>query len=179
MSPFHRFGAPLGCALMTLVCMAPATVAAAKDPLAWRDAPTIGALVTHLDDWLDTHSDLPRRDGPPLVRWIGAARAASLHSARHASQEGMARGMYDPEADTIFLVRPWDMKNPYDVGVLLHELTHYRQEEAGHWYCAGAQELPAYRLQEKWLADLGLEADINWIAVVLEAGCTRRDIHPD
>ncbi|MEI4261656.1 DUF6647 family protein [Roseovarius sp. D0-M9] len=25
----------------------------------------------------------------------------------------------------------------------------------------------------------GLRANVNWLAVVLDAGCTRRDIHPD
>jgi len=39
--------------------------------------------------------------------------------------------------------------------------------------------LPAYRLQEAWLAERGTEAEVNWVAVVLDSGCTRRDIHPD
>ncbi len=45
--------------------------------------------------------------------------------------------------------------------------------------CPVAQELPAYRLQEAWFGELGLEPDVNWIAVTLEAGCARRDIHLD
>ena len=53
------------------------------------------------------------------------------------------------------------------------------QAVAGHWYCPGAQELSAYRTQQAWLAELGLELDVNWIAVVLESGCTPRDFHPD
>ncbi|MDU8913640.1 DUF6647 family protein [Aestuariicoccus sp. MJ-SS9] len=179
MSPLHRFGAPVACALMTLAQTLTPANAAESDPLAWREAGTLPALVAHLEDWLDANTDLPRRDSAPDIALIGAARAASMHTSRHASQEGHARGLYDEEAGAIYLVRPWDARNPYDVSVLLHELAHHRQAEAGHWYCPGAQELPAYRLQDEWLGALGLAADVNWVAVVLEAGCTPRDIHPD
>lgn len=96
-----------------------------------------------------------------------------------SASQGRTRGLYDPDAATIRLVRPWDPRDPFDVSTLPHELVHHRQQGARHWYCPGAQELPAYRLQEAWLADLGLEPDIDWIAVVLEAGCTPRDIHPE
>lgn len=45
--------------------------------------------------------------------------------------------------------------------------------------CPAAQELPAYRLHDARLAEWGLQAGVNWVAVVLDAGCTPRDIHPD
>ena len=89
------------------------------------------------------------------------------------------RGFYDIELGVIYIVKPWSPNNPQDVSVVLHELVHHRQQTAQHWYCPGAQELPAYRLQEKWLAERGLAVPINWVAVVLEAGCSRRDVHPD
>ena len=89
------------------------------------------------------------------------------------------RGFYDIELEVIYIVKPWSPQNPKDVSVVLHELVHHRQQTAQHWYCPGAQELPAYRLQEKWLAERGLTVPINWVAVVLEAGCSRRDMHPD
>jgi hypothetical protein len=43
----------------------------------------------------------------------------------------------------------------------------------------GAQEPDAYRLQAAWLAERGQEIEVNRIAVVLAAGCTPKDIHPD
>jgi len=76
-------------------------------------------------------------------------------------------------------VRPWSADEPFSVSVLLHELVHHRQAEDGHWYCSGAQELPAYKLQQAWLDRFGLKANINWVAVLLESGCTPKDIYPD
>ena len=153
--------------------------AQAGDPLARREARDVQALVTHLDSWLDANSDLPRRKAAPTVRLTYRAHIARMAPMRTASNASHTRGFYDPDAETIWLIRPWSARNPLDVSVLLHELTHHRQAAHGHWYCPGAQELPAYRLQQAWLNGLGLEFDVNWVAVILESGCTPRDIHPD
>jgi hypothetical protein len=164
--------------LCAALALTPVT-AAAQDLLAWREAPTMQALVTHMEAWLDTHTDLPRREAPPRIQLTSHAHASGIAHSHQTSASPTLRGLYDPEAETVWLVQPWDARNPYDVSVLLHELVHHRQAAAGHWYCPGAQELPAYRIQQAWLNDLGLEPDVNWIAVVIEAGCTPRDIHPD
>jgi hypothetical protein len=155
------------------------TQAGAKDLLAWREARDMQALVGQLEGWLDAKTDLPRRDTAPAIRLISTAHLARLAPIRAANEASHTRGLYDPDTETIWLVRPWSRKSPYDVSVLLHELTHHRQAEHGHWYCPGAQELPAYRLQQAWLNELGLEPNVNWVAVILEAGCTSRDFHPD
>lgn len=192
MGPFARFGAIAVCALSAALPTtlqggpAPATAVAQSERggtrpalLAWREAPDMKGLIAELERWLDRHANLPRRARPPQVRLVSAAEAAALRFRRDGVVTAGLRGLYDPDAATILLVRPWDPRDPHDVGVLLHELVHHRQAEHGHWYCPGAQELPAYRLQEAWLAQLGLRARVNWIAVVLEAGCTVRDFHPD
>ena len=151
----------------------------ATDLLAWRDADSLGELVNHLEDWLDEHTDLRRREAAPVIKWTFQANVASITGSKRAAYVQTVRGLYDAERSTIWLVRPWSALDPHDVSVLLHELVHHRQAGDGHWYCPGAQELPAYRTQKAWLSELGLELDVNWIAIVLEAGCTPRDIHPD
>ncbi|KRS13166.1 hypothetical protein XM53_08460 [Roseovarius atlanticus] len=151
----------------------------AADLLAWREAQAMPDLVEHMEVWLDRHTDLPRRAVAPEIRLTSTATVARLAPMRAASDASHTRGLYDPDSETIWLVRPWNAKNPYDVSVLLHELVHHRQAVHGHWYCPGAQELPAYRAQQAWLNALGLEPDVNWVAVVLESGCTTRDIHPE
>ncbi|MRU14855.1 hypothetical protein FDP25_05350 [Roseovarius sp. A21] len=170
----HRLARPSILCLLLL-----AAPVRAGELLAWREAPDMPALVTHLEDWLDAASDLPRRAAAPAVRLTSRAHVARIAPMRAASDASHTRGLYDPDSETIWLVRPWSAKSPFDVSVLLHELAHHRQAGQGHWYCPGAQELPAYRLQQAWLNELGLEPDVNWIAVILEAGCTARDIHPD
>lgn len=162
--------------LVTWTCAVPAQ---ATELLAWRDARSLNELVSHLEDWLDMHTDLQRRETAPVIKWTIQANVASITGSKRAAYVQTVRGLYDAERATIWLVRPWSARDPHDVSVLLHELVHHRQAGDGHWYCPGAQELPAYRTQQAWLAELGLELHVNWIAIVLEAGCTPRDIHPD
>lgn len=170
---------PARTGLFCLVLCAVCGGASAADPMAWREARDMAELVEHMEIWLDENTALPRRKAAPEIRLASAAMAARLAPLRAAATSSHTRGLYDPDAGTIWLVRPWDARDPRDVSVLLHELVHHRQAAHGHWYCPGAQELPAYRAQEEWLNALGLEPEVNWIAVVLEAGCTKRDIHPE
>lgn len=179
MTLFHRFGALVTCALITLLPIARPADAAQDDLLAWRNAKSLPQLVAHLETWLDANTDLQRRAAAPTIEWVSPAKAAYLQGGAQAAKAETTRGLYDPDTQAIYLVQPWSARDPFDVSVLLHELVHHRQNGGGHWYCPGAQELDAYRTQEAWLAELGLEANVNWIAVILEAGCTPRDIHPD
>lgn len=145
------------------------------DP-AWRTAADMHALTAILETWLDRESPYPRRTEPVSIRVVDDLAA---RSARPGARGVDRRGLYDPETQTIYLMAPWSRHDPHDVAVLLHELAHHRQQTAQHWYCPGQQELPAYRLQEAWLAERDRSLSVNWIAVVLESGCTPRDIHPE
>lgn len=154
-------------------------LAAPKVQLSGEVELDISGLVAELEDWLDENVDYPRRETRPIVRLIDAEVAARLAGRQSPAFAAAPSGLYDPETQVISLVRPWAAENPLDVSVLLHELVHHRQASVGHWYCPGAMELPAYKIQQVWLGELELEADINWVAVVLEAGCSPRDIHPN
>jgi hypothetical protein len=144
----------------------------------WGAAQNIHALTAILDDWLDVNSAWARPDISPRVRFVSEWEANSRQGLSGSFQRGRIRGLYDAERSEIMLVRPWNPRSAEDVSILLHELVHHRQN-AYHWYCPAAQELPAYRLQEAWLAERRVQADVNWLAVVLDAGCAPRDIHPD
>ncbi len=178
--PRSWFAVALATALAALCPVLPRAEDAVRIamPSEWRQAGDIHALISSLDDWLDVQADWPRREAPPRIRFVGQEQAAARQVATASFQRGRMRGLYDPDRSEILLVRPWHPRDAGDVSVLLHELVHHRQAPH-HWYCPAAQELLAYRLQEAWLAERGLSADVNWIAVVLDAGCTRRDIHPD
>ena len=135
-------------------------------------------LVSELEDWLDTRAAWPRRGDAPDVRLVSAWQGAARQGKTANVQRGRLRGFYDSERSEILLVRPWDPREAGDVAVLLHELVHHRQAPH-YWYCPAAQELPAYRLQEAWLAEYGASLEVNWVGVILESGCTPKDIHPD
>lgn len=143
-----------------------------------RGAANMSVLVDTLDDWLDVNSNWPRREKSPRILLVSEWAAAARQGTTSSFQRGRLRGLYDPERMEILLVEPWNSQSAENVSVLLHELVHHRQS-THHWICPAAQELPAYRLQDAWLAERGLQAEVNWVAVVLDAGCTPRDIHPD
>lgn len=144
---------------------------------AWRDTRNMSELIDILEGWLDVNTDFRRADELPAIRLISPSTAVSLGGNKNRNS-GRLRGLFDPQGPTIYLIQPWNPKAAQDVSVLLHELVHSRQMSK-HYYCPGEQEEAAYRLQDEWLRERGLKANVNWIEVVLEAGCTPRDIHPD
>ncbi|MEQ9258998.1 MAG: hypothetical protein RIG84_07845 [Roseovarius sp.] len=150
---------------------------AAQPERPWAEAQDLATLAAALEHWLDTESPYPARTTRPGIHLISPQRAAALSG--HGYRGATRRGLYDPDTQTVYLVRPWSMRDAADVSVLLHELAHHRQATARHWVCPGQQELPAYRLQAAWLAEQGESISINWIAASLAAGCTPRDFHPD
>ncbi|NNE81068.1 MAG: hypothetical protein HKN18_12440 [Silicimonas sp.] len=143
----------------------------------WRHAKSLTELAEVLDTWLDENSGFQRPDKRATIKTISPSVAASIRGIS-GSIHGRTRGLFAPDASTIYLILPWDAKDAHDASILLHELVHSRQVSR-FYYCPGAQEEAAYRLQDDWLRQRGLQAHVNWIAVVLESGCTRRDIHPD
>ncbi len=180
MIPLRRASPVLAALSLAVLCAAaPARAAVTLDPApAWRQAQTTAELLAILDAWLDARSDYPARATPPMVEIVDR-QTARLRPGTAARMGQTTRGLYDPASATITLVAPWSPDDVRDVSVLLHELVHHRQHTARHWYCPGQQEPDAYRLQAEWLAERGLTIRVNRIAVVLESGCTRRDIHPD
>ena len=164
--------------LMIFASSAAATTTVRLDPEpAWRHVESLAELIDVLDTWLDKKTDLQRPETRPTVMAISPSKAASIRGLS-GSNYVRTRGLFDPDSSTIYLIQPWDQKDAHDASVLLHELVHARQASR-YYFCPGAQEKLAYRLQDAWLGERGLQAQVNWIAVELEAGCTRRDFHPD
>jgi hypothetical protein len=174
------FAVALATAIVVLCPALPRAENAVRSATAfqWRHVNDMHELVSGLEDWLDAQTDWHRREAPPRARLVSKWEAAARKDATASYQRGRPRGLYDPERSEILLVRPWNPRNAEDVSILLHELVHHRQAPH-HWYCPAAQELPAYRLQEAWLTEQGLAIEINWMAAVLDAGCTPHDIHPE
>ena len=140
-------------------------------------ASPLADLVEDLETWLDANTDLARRKTAPDIRLVSMSLARTEYGSAGV-MGGRLRAYYDATSETINLVAPWNPKDQADRSILLHELVHHRQAPH-HVRCDGAKELPAYRLQEAWAKERGVTLNINWIAVVLESGCSRRDHHPD
>ncbi len=138
----------------------------------------IADLVADLDHWLDERCsyDHPDDEGPS-IGFIDVGTELMVGGALCEVTDDM-RGFYDPDRLKVFLVRPWSPEDTFDISVLLHELVHYRQEEYD-WRCVGEMERPAYRLQEEWLEEQGVDAGFNWVAIYLLSRCPGSSPHPE
>ena len=82
------------------------------------------------------------------------------------------RAAFDYPHRRIFLVRPWSKDDLFDLSVLLHELIHDVQLHNRDWECAGAPELEAYRLQDKWLRSHGIAHAFDWKVILHLSKCS-------
>lgn len=162
--PFSTFSGPLRAGLVALVLTTvPALAEEATDPSRSQIVSVVGGL----EHWLDMASPYPSRIEVPAIVLIDAGQASAMRE-RSGRLGGRLRGLYSATSATVYLMRPLDPHDPRDVSVLLHELVHHRQVTARHWYCDNALEWGAYKLQERWLAELGLDAGFYWPAILLE-----------
>lgn len=156
------------------------TVAAEETPANGMD-PTpqvLTALVSDLDRWLDDRCTYAHPDDRgPAIGFIDAGTEIMVGDELCEITDD-TRGFYDPDRLKVFLVRPWSPVDTFDISVLLHELVHYRQEQYD-WRCIAEMERPAYRLQEEWLEDQGVDADFNWIVIYRLSRCPGSNPHPE
>jgi hypothetical protein len=66
--------------------------------------------------------------------------------------------LYHADSGTVLLRSDWDMRDLRDRSILVHELVHHLQANAGREYvCKGAMERQAYDIQAAWLEARGAD----------------------
>lgn len=147
--------------------------------LADWEKPAVEGLIAEFASWIAENSDYAVAERPVRAVALVTKGETVGTGERQVSLGNRTRGHYDEATGTIYIVRPWFPADPYDQSVLLHEMVHHMQVGAKHWYCPQAQEWDAYRLQEAWLEERGLESNFHWASILLESSCAVRDHHPD
>ena len=144
------------------------------------NAPTLPAdLVPGLLHWIARATDYEITNSlanPPSIAFCAKGDVILYESGLITVPHDL-RAAYDLVEERILLVRPWDPDNPRDRSALLHELIHHVQLKNRIWECPQAPEWQAYKLQEAWLAEQGIEAEFDWLAIYIRSKCPR-DIHP-
>ena len=84
--------------------------------------------------------------------------------------------LYDDQTKTIYLSDKWTGRTPAELSVLVHEMVHHLQNEAGTTYeCPAEREKLAYEVQDKWLGLFGRnlegEFEINGLALLISTSC--------
>lgn len=133
------------------------------------------ALMLSLMAWLHFHTGYDIKVELPN---IAITEMANLCQNYGITQPGnceamQLKGFYN-ESHTIYLHGNFNDNKPADQSRLLHELVHYIQwhndEHLGG--CWGMLEVEAYRLQDQWLLENGMEKQADpFKLVMLEAAC--------
>lgn len=145
-----------------------------------QQAPVPAALVQDLLDWIGsaTAYDVDdSRAAPPKIGFCHSGDWVDYENTRVLVEEHL-RAVYDWPNRRVLLVAPWDATDPRDVSILLHELIHHVQLTNRSWDCLQAPEWEAYKLQDRWLAESGIESGFDCLQIYFMSRCPR-DIHPD
>ena len=125
------------------------------------------ALVNELLAWVSAQSGYY----PPAPPVVIASREKFVQLMRRTGGRiGNARAMYIPGM-VVLDNNTWDMHDPMQVSLLVHDLVHHAQLYSGKTYpCRAAKEQEAYTLQNKWLAErgAGFFASAAWIERVAQ-----------
>lgn len=181
----HRFDIRRGLLCWSLVLFSITSSVSAAREGEWSIGPRqpgesdLIVLTTNLLSWIGEHSSYsvkPFLQDLPEVSFCDREQEIS-YEGRTIIMHEPVRGVYDATKRKIFLVRPWSSQNFKNVGTLLHELVHYVQYSTRQWDCWHETEWEAYKLQEAWLQQHGIDPEFNWTEIFLLSRCSRRDIH--
>ncbi|KEO51212.1 DUF6647 family protein [Thioclava pacifica] len=135
------------------------------------------SVTAPLVEWIAEHSPYPADHANPPAIFLCRTGEVISYEGEEIIVDAELRAAYDFLNDRIFLVSPWSHQDPRHLSSLLHELVHRAQFNARDWPCVGAAEPEAYRLQEKWLAERGVDAQFDWFEIYLNSRCPM-DVHP-
>ncbi len=136
-------------------------------------------LIDSLLDWIAANTDYDvsqTRREKPSVSFCDFADHLDYED-KDIIVETEFRGLYDKAARHIYLVAPWSPDDVMNVGTLLHELIHDVQLLNRDWPCWGRAEWQAYKLQETWLKERGLDPEFSWLKIFMITRC-RQNMHP-
>jgi hypothetical protein len=130
--------------------------------------------------WVSEATDLPMPGTLPEIRFAAPEDMGRLMHAAALSPTGDGAleivAFYDTPAHAIYLPSGWTGSTPAELSVLVHEMVHHAQAEAGRRYaCLGERERQAYDAQTHWLAlfgsDLSREFGIDRMFLLVATTC--------
>jgi len=133
------------------------------------------ALMLTLMAWLHFHTGYDVDVQTPNVTITEVMNLCQLYGVDPAAncEAIKLKGFYN-ERQTIYLYAGFQQVDRDDQARLLHELVHYLQWHNGEHIdgCWGVLEAEAYRLQDQWRVEHGLEKQADpFKLVMLEAAC--------
>jgi len=118
--------------------------------------PTTELLVA-LMTWIAAETGLPTPATPPEIR-LEDPRVMTRMGAEAFPEANFlpVLGVYDRRSRRLLLPTGWSEDSLRDQAILVHELTHHLQAEAGRRYrCREESEVDAYTVQRRWVENAG------------------------
>jgi uncharacterized protein DUF6647 len=151
------------------------------------------ALLTAIVIWISANYALPASLNHPRIERVASVEMAGLRykgllsalqrktTALQEQESSFEKrrdvvALYNDQTRTIYLSDKWAGATPAELSVLVHEMVHHLQNEAGISYeCPAEREKLAYEAQDNWLhlfgRNLEQEFEINGLALLLATSC--------
>ncbi len=118
------------------------------------------AMVRMVAFWVAAELDLPLPEVMPVVVFTSPRSMVELRYGMAANERLSVTALYHARTSRIFLADDWTGATPKEVSILVHEMVHHVEAQAGVRHpCPGLRERNAYRLQQEWLMENG--SDLN------------------
>ena len=109
-------------------------------------------ILTALMIWLGANTPFSTNFDVPQVIFLPQEQLEHMFYGDNKYEPEQLHGMYNKEVDIIFLPDDWDRENPWDMGVLLHEMVHYLQDMKNmEFACSREMEKMAWPIQQFYL----------------------------
>ena len=127
-------------------------------------------ILTALMIWLGANTPFDTNHDIPKILFVTQAQMEEMFYTGSNKMPNTLHGLYDKESDTIILSDQWDRRKAWDMGVLLHEMVHYLQDQNNMKFrCPAEMEKDAWPIQQKYLKEKHnhtWDYDGLWYAVV-------------
>ena len=135
-------------------------------------------LIAFLLLWIGAETNYNVNLETPRVVQLTQQQLNTMYYTEDTHPSGHLHAFYDPKTDTIYLNKYFNIHDPFQKGVLLHELIHYVQDSndvigpGKPFECMRALEEEAYPLQQKYLLEVnGIAWDYDELWVKLLSSC--------
>ena len=131
-------------------------------------------ILTALMIWLGANTPFNTNHDIPSILFVTQAQMEEMFYKGTNKMPNTLHGLYDKESDTIILSDQWDRRKAWDMGVLLHEMVHYLQDQNNMKFrCPAEMEKDAWPIQQKYLKEKHnhvWDYDGLWYAVISTCG---------
>ena len=127
-------------------------------------------ILTALMIWLGANTSFDTNHDIPNVLFLSQTQMEQMFYKGNDKMPNTLHGLYDQESDTIILPDTWDRRKAWDLGVLLHEMVHYLQDQNNmDFNCTAEMERESWPIQQRYLKeqhDYAWDYDGLWYAVI-------------